>query len=377
MTPGITQDEDPQAETESEPATAAAETESEPAAEPVESKTCYDLVDGFVYVEPVVPVAYANAFRAMEIPHVSATFVNNGKEPANLRFAIDLKGYTTGPSTELVRVDPGEESEVALDLNFDVEKISQLAGKTRVSVETTVTCTIGDKTETVYEKGEPVELLGPNEAVLGTYDENDEWIDWSHMLPVFVTPESQAVKELLRVAADFHVDGSMSGYQCGDCDEDEWQEYTAQQVEAIFDALADEYEVTYVNMPASFGSRSHDVITQRVNLPEDSLEVASANCLDGTILFASALEAIGIKAYIVAVPGHAYLAWDTAPDEDLTRLDALETTMLSSSLFSEANLAGQETMDEDWDALFDEENLDYWLVDIDEARRSGIEPLAG
>lgn len=325
----------------------------------------------------MIPVAYANAFRALEISHVDAAFTNNATEAATLRFVVDLPGYTTKETAEVVRVAPGGSSTVALHLNFDATKLADLQGKLRASMDVTVSCMIGDKTETIYEKAHPVEILGPNEAVLGALDENGEWQDWGTLLPVFITPESPAVQELLRMAAEYHPDGSIAGYQCGACDEDEWTEYTTAQVEAIYDALKYEYAITYINMPGSFGSRSEGVATQRVNLPEDSMAMASANCLDGTLLFASALEAIGIKSYIVLIPGHAYLAWDTAPDEDDSSLDALETTMLGSADFDEANLAGLDNLDRDWDSLFDEENLDYWLIGVRESREAGVEPLAG
>ena len=46
-------------------------------------------------------------------------------------------------------------------------------------------------------------------------------------------------------------------------------------------------------------------------LPRESLADKEANCINGTVLFASLLEGISMSPAIVLVPGHAFLAWET------------------------------------------------------------------
>jgi S1-C subfamily serine protease len=60
--------------------------------------------------------------------------------------------------------------------------------------------------------------------------------------------------------------------------------------------------IRYQNLTAAEGS------AQRCRLIHETLSAANANCLDGTVLLASFLEAIGMDTYLVLVPDHALLA---------------------------------------------------------------------
>ncbi|MEZ4926555.1 MAG: hypothetical protein R3A50_09780 [Saprospiraceae bacterium] len=67
---------------------------------------------------------------------------------------------------------------------------------------------------------------------------------------------------------------------------------------------------------------------QTVRFVKDAINSSQANCIDGTVLFASFLYKIGINVSIVMVPGHAYLAF--LGDEGGNAKYALETTMMGS-----------------------------------------------
>jgi S1-C subfamily serine protease len=60
----------------------------------------------------------------------------------------------------------------------------------------------------------------------------------------------------------------------------------------------------YQNLTAADG------LAQRCRLVHESLGSGNANCIDGTVLLASFLEAMSIDSYIVLVPGHALLCAD-------------------------------------------------------------------
>ena len=76
-----------------------------------------------------------------------------------------------------------------------------------------------------------------------------------------------------------------------------------------------------------------------VRLPRESLEQKEANCIDGTVLFASLLEAISMSPALVMVPGHAFLAWETWRGNGHWRY--LETTMIGSDEFDVARARGE------------------------------------
>ena len=66
---------------------------------------------------------------------------------------------------------------------------------------------------------------------------------------------------------------------------------------------------------------------QRCRLVHESISSANANCVDGTVLLASFFEAIGAKACIVLVPGHAFICVDLKD-----RRVFIETTVISERL---------------------------------------------
>ena len=108
-------------------------------------------------------------------------------------------------------------------------------------------------------------------------------------------------------------------------------------MKAIYDALAAE-KIVYINSVLAFGA-TEGTYLQRVRLPAEALKRKSANCLDGTLLMASLLEAASLNPGLVLVPGHAFLAWEM---QDGTReWDYLETTMVGTDDFAAAQTAGR------------------------------------
>ncbi len=78
---------------------------------------------------------------------------------------------------------------------------------------------------------------------------------------------------------------------------------------------------------------------QRIRLPRETLEKRSANCIDGTVLMASVLEAASLNPAIVLVPGHAFLAWEMQNGSN--EWDYLETTLIGSREFEVAQKVGR------------------------------------
>lgn len=70
-----------------------------------------------------------------------------------------------------------------------------------------------------------------------------------------------------------------------------------------------------------------DVGAQRCRSVHESLSAANANCIDGAILLASFIEAMGLEAHLVMTPGHAFVCARLGGDSILF----IETTMLSQT----------------------------------------------
>jgi hypothetical protein len=181
---------------------------------------------------------------------------------------------------------------------------------------------------------EPIWLLARTTAPLAVKDpKTGEWQDLTPYFGAFVTPNAPSLMQYLRVAADFHPEGRLVGYQ-GD------ESGVEPQVKAIFNALKTNADITYVNSVIDFNPDQGSA-SQRVRLPRESLADRQANCIDGTVLFASLLEGISMSPAIVIVPGHAFVAWETWRNSNEWKY--LETTMIGSHVFQQARDSAEKT----------------------------------
>ena len=123
---------------------------------------------------------------------------------------------------------------------------------------------------------------------------------------------------------------TIAGYQ-GDI------HFVERQVHAVYEALK-ALKITYVNTTICFGAGVGEHM-QRIRLPRETIAHRSANCIDGTVLFASLLEATSLSAAIILVPGHAFLGWQA---QDGGEWDYLETTLLATGCFADAQRVGRD-----------------------------------
>ena len=191
----------------------------------------------------------------------------------------------------------------------------------------------------IDEQTYPIKIYAKDTMVWEVYD-GTEWNDMTPFIAAWVTPHAAEIDPLVRQAAEYTTGKAMTGYLCGDsCSDDEWETYTNAQVKALFMALKNEYRITYINSPLAYGKEND--APQRVRLPKESLTSGSANCIDGAVLYASALESIEVNPRIILIPSHAFVCYETKPNCPEC-LSCLETTMTSSSTFEEAVAAGNQ-----------------------------------
>ena len=157
--------------------------------------------------------------------------------------------------------------------------------------------------------------------------------DLTKYYAAWVTPHVEPIQALVRRAAERVPDRRIWGYQ-GRPD----PEATTTQVKALSDTLK-EAGIAYIDSVIDFGAGPGQV-TQRTRLPRESLRHRSANCIDGTVLFASLMESASLHAGIVLVPGHAFVAWEKWRGSD--EWDYLETTMIGTHDFAAATACGRD-----------------------------------
>jgi hypothetical protein len=184
----------------------------------------------------------------------------------------------------------------------------------------------------------------------------------------WVTPESTKIKDLLRNSIDLLTEwtgGKMSaivGYQEIGLTHDEITYY---QVKAMYETMRNFYKVRYNATPISTSGKEAQ---QRIALPEEVLDQRSGLCIETAITLASAVEATGMHAMILILPGHAQVAVETWRESGQYFL--IETTALTQP---------------DWDKIIYYPTQEEWnnylqqnqvtVVDVELARKDGIKPM--
>jgi hypothetical protein len=182
----------------------------------------------------------------------------------------------------------------------------------------------------------------------------------------WVTPHDAAVIQLVSSARKYVPRGRLAGY---DLPRGESPTRVSAQVKtearAVFEAMRHS-GLSYVDSMSTYGNFSSE--TERVRLPRETLLESSANCIDVSVAFASAMENLGIDPVIVIVPGHAFTGVRLEPDS--RQVLYLDLTVLPDGSFKRATSRAQ-----------------YWLkktpadqvlvIDVAAARALGIYPIPG
>lgn len=320
-----------------------------------------------LYYEPY-PLAFYNSFYEQQVPDITFEIYNPMDEPITVRVSSEYQGISyKAITTETIM--PGERKEINQTIQLDVGEIEKIKTKTKITLHYKIEYEKDGEWKVWDENTVMIEAYPMDTMVWAMRDEKGNLQPLYEYIAVFVTPKADEIQELLAIAKEYHPDRTLEGYQCVDCTDEEWVIYTALQIKAIYDALQDYYGVSYVNVPIAFGKDK----VQRINLPKESLYLASTNCIDGAVLFASAIEALDMYPFIVMIPGHAFVAWCT--NEECTYVNALETTMVGSASFEEAWEYGNQELQQYWDALQDDDPWNGIIIDVKAMHDKGILPM--
>ncbi len=273
-----------------------------------------------------VPTGIYHLLDAASRPLVSCEIRNaDPTHTRRLRVSTYVEGYSA-MAVETMELKKGEKRTLDQLPTLFPPNISSLTELTRATLNVLVEDLDG-KIE--LHRTHPIWLLARNTAPLELKDPNQGvLVDMTPYLGAFVTPNAPSIMEFLRKAAERHPDKQLVGYQ-GD---------VISQVRAIFDALKGDAQITYVNSLIAFDP-TEGSSSQRVRLPRESLRERQANCIDGTLLFASLLEAISLNPALVVLPGHALVAWEDQKGNN--QWSYLETVEIGTNTFDEARDHGK------------------------------------
>lgn len=323
---------------------------------------------------PSIPTSLVRLFALDGTALVSVRVLNRGSTSRKLCVSTCVEGFSAKALETVVCVS-GEQQVVDLFPTFFPAHLADLDEFCVASVSVEVSDL--EQGATLVKRTVPIRLLARQTAVLYQLDpQTGQYRDLRHTLGAWVTPNAKAVLELLRTAADFSSLRAMSGYQVDEAG-------VLEHVRAIFEALK-AAKIVYVNSVDAFGGVDGQFL-QRVRTPSESLACKSANCIDGTVLMASLLEATGIEAGIVLVPGHAYLGWLKCkpgptdpgsiaaelaePEQHPAAWGCIETTLVASASFDAARQHAEQASER-----FRRANL-LTILPISGLRRRNVTPL--
>ncbi len=292
--------------------------------------------------------------------HVDAT-----RPPRDLRLVVETEGLVA-PS--VVTVPKGGTFVARPLLRWDAATLRGLVAARRQPLRVR----LEDGGVVLAEQSVPVRVHPLHEALYYVRD-GEASVDLGWAFAAWVDPHDRVVDELVALAArESDVPLSAAGDRVT----------RLAQVRALWRAL-ERRGIRYANEGAAI-SQGPVIFSQRVRLLSDTWDGRVANCLDGSVLIASALERLDIPASIILVPGHAFIGFQA--EGGVRGMEFLETTLLEgagskaamsgTTRFEAALAAGMASYRKARPRLDGRHRPHYAVVDIPVARSYGIMPLA-
>lgn len=159
-----------------------------------------------------------------------------------------------------------------------------------------------------------------NVCPFGVSHGDDDYTSTDFLFAAYVNEDHPQVDRILQEALRKKYVSAFLGYQGEKLD-------VYRQVMAIWRVLQ-ERGIKYSSITTTVAD-NENVNSQHVRFIDESLNNTQANCVDGSVLFASVLRKIGIEPILVTIPGHMFVGFDL--DEEGKRQAYLETTMLGTA----------------------------------------------
>lgn len=275
----------------------------------------------------IFPALYAG--NVMDYwPVAVLTIANTSSQPVTQHVSAEVQGWSSRSESSTI-VAPRETRKVLirpelLPRAYDNSELRHATLRVEVS-----TPGIGR----VFSRVRPVFLHSASDFYWGDRFSNAQFI------ARWVTPHDGSVQRLVADARRFLPNGRFPGYNDLARAKRTPDRTVPNQARAVFEALR-RSGISYVSSIFTFGSLPE--LSQRIRLPRETLFLNTANCIDVSVAFASAMENIGLKPVIVIVPGHAFVGVKTAPDSSENLY--LDLTVLPKGTFTQAIARAQTWM---------------------------------
>jgi hypothetical protein len=300
-----------------------------------------------------------------------------------VRVSVKVDRLAEESSFEATIPEANQPFEIWPTIRFDTGALAKI----RESFPTTALFTVSVNGVPLAEQSRTIQVRSVNDVPLA-YVTNDKHLrDVSWLFASFVDENHPYIDRILHEALRVNVVQQFSGYQGSPQD-------VTREVFAIWNFLQRQ-GVKYSSITTPSGE-SGSVVSQHVRFLDEAIQNSEANCVDGTVLFASVLYKLGIYPVLVKIPGHMFLGFYT--DSQRKHISFLETTLIGAPglnsyqrnwtfktvdgyLSSESYkqfFAALSYGDQEFQKAaqqFQARTPGYMLIDVQAARRAGISAI--
>ncbi|MBI1328224.1 MAG: hypothetical protein GC136_11390 [Alphaproteobacteria bacterium] len=314
------------------------------------------------------------------------------KNPANdtkIFVTITIDGLSEASSYEGVLPVAGQEYTVVPSMRYKADAL----WKIKQPYPTTIIYSVTLNDAPPQKLTKKLSVRSVNDVPFG-FMQNGKHYDTSLLFAAFVNENSPVIENILQDALEHNAVQSFNGYS-GD------RQQVLRQVFAIWNSLQ-RHGVQYSNIVTPSGL-SKNIYSQHVRLPDESYDNSQANCVDGSVLIASALYKIGMCPVLVMRPGHMFLGVyndrESCERRTLQNITFIETTAVGAVRLNALQKKWKFKTDDgylssvSYASLTDASNhatrqfnqmvpalntkqKGYYLLDITQIRNAGIIPIS-
>jgi hypothetical protein len=324
------------------------------------SSTVNNITASFAYRDRLI-TPLAHLYGKFLADFVIVTVKNDNTSSVKVVAMSEIPGFTN-QVTDTVTVEAGASQEIHQNPRLTSTAINGLNSEKQADVHVVVSYLDNGQSRTVLDQTAATTITSRRDfpwAIEGMTATQDH-----QLLAAMITPTDPKVEELITKAAKYNPGHLMtSDYTvAADADGD-----VMERLSDLWQAETTDYHLTYVSTTETFDQNS-----QRIRLPTEVLTGGSGNCIETSLLFAAAAEALGLTPVIILVPGHAYMGVNKDGQGDQWYF--IETTMIGRYGFADALTEGG-TEWSDASAHVNAGEKDYGSVDVLKARKDGITPI--
>lgn len=314
----------------------------------------------YIYNEGLITALY-HLYGSVLDDFIKVHLTNNSAQTATLLVETGIEGYSTTASSTVV-IGPNERLTVRHNPRLGIQAVGALNSRRPGNFFIRVTQLKEGADEVLLSDSVEITIYSRRDFIWVNGFKPGEMFE---LYAAWVTPNDPAVEELIRHAADYARSGIIFNGYGGVANDEEGTVWD--RLQAIWRAQEDE-DLTYISTMVAFSAGYN----QRIRTPYDVLEQKSGNCIETTLLFASAAEALDLEAAIVQIPGHAYIA--VRMDQENANYYFIETTLIGRAGFTQAVQSGLQKWEETKPHL-EAGDPEYYWINVYEARDKGILPM--